>query len=85
MNELEWLQYEKAREAHKRNPSLHPMPLRPWQRGTHIDSLPTEHNTQYRENDGRPRQRKRKLTTATSNRLPTKTFAGSGRRYPTAT
>ena len=43
-DELEWLKYEKARAAHERNPSLRPMPLRPWQRGTHIDSLPIEHN-----------------------------------------
>jgi hypothetical protein len=43
-DEREWLEYEKARAAHERNPSLHPMPLRPWQRGAHIDSLPIEHN-----------------------------------------
>jgi len=44
LDELEWLKYEKARAAHERDPSLHPMPRRPWQRGTHIDSLPIEDN-----------------------------------------
>jgi hypothetical protein len=48
-DELEWLKYEKARAAHERNPSLHPMPLRPLQRGTHIDSLPIEHNEPMQE------------------------------------
>jgi hypothetical protein len=48
-DELEWLKYEKARAAHERNPSLHPMPPLPWQRGTHIDNMPIEHNAAMQE------------------------------------
>lgn len=43
-DEKQWRDYWTARAAHEKDPSRHPMPFRPWQRGSQITSLPIERN-----------------------------------------